>query len=718
MIKPQSILSILFSLPAKIALPLIVLGAALSVAAVRTAQIPKQYQATARIWVQTRGADMNGNGTGAQYLSSPLTTGMNALATACEVIKSEAVVTAAREQTAQTVPAKFCPSAAEMNGNLKIELVKDADIIKLNYVCGNDKIALTCLQSFIDAFFHENTVAMVGNATKSKFYLQKQLEEAKALSQKTHNNLRQFQEATQTINLEAQSGSLLSEKDDLEKEIIQVQQMADAQKRKLQFLEKQLGFSGSDVMNVDALAKDTILKGLRMTIAEYEVKLVDLRAKYQEEHPKMKRLRAALDEAKQAMANRTKELIGSAASNTNISSDLGDSEVRGKMLDEMVQIQASEVASAQRLASLQSVLASVKGKLAQIPKQQVGLAELVRADAVATDSLAGVEKELQNVILTESVAMGVSNLKVIDRPQVSECTPNVASSGLLTAFGLAFFVAVLQYVFDPKALRIGQITGRLRLPIEAWFPKLKTGASIAQTLVPLQKLRMTIQNWSNQGEKVVMVTSADTHDGKSTIAYALALTLSENGSRVMLIDANLSHPTLHIFCREQASPGLADFMEEPSAEQAEESVRVVNDRLMLIPAGRIDPDNNPIGSAAFNSLLKYFDPKVDVFLIDSPRAGSSLNELILPKTETHLLVVARIGKTLLGSMKTLAAQLAMLPTAESFLIINDVSERTLAANVTSSAPAAAAQAVALAPQPVAAGNVQISEASDAIEANW
>jgi len=107
-----------------------------------------------------------------------------------------------------------------------------------------------------------------------------------------------------------------------------------------------------------------------------------------------------------------------------------------------------------------------------------------------------------------------------------------------------------------------------------------------------------------------------------------------------------------------------------------------------------------------------------VFLIDSPRAGSALNDLILPKTETHLLVVARIGKTLLGSMKTLAAQLAMLPTAESFLIINDVSERTLAANVTSSAPQAGAQAVAMAPQQLASGNVQISEAAEAAEASW
>lgn len=714
MFNAQSITSMLFDIKAKIALPLIVFVGAVAIAMVRTAQIPKQYSASARIWVQTRGADMNGNASGAQYLSSPLTTGMNALATACEVIKSDAVLTAAREQVAKEVPAKFCPSVGEMNGNLKIELVKDADIIKLNYSCGNDKIALSSLQALIDAFFHENTVAMVGNATKSKYYLSKQLEEAKALSQKTHANLRQFQEQTQTINLEAQAGSLLAEKEELEKEIIKTNQQALSEKQKLQFLEKQLGFKGNDVMSVDALAKDGILKGLRATIAEYEVKLVDLRAKYQEEHPKMKRLRAALDEAKQAMANRSKELIGS--NSNSLSPDLGDSEVRGKMLDDMVQIQANEVASTQRLASLQSVLSTIKGQLAQIPKQQVGLSELVRADAVATDSLAGVEKELQNVILTESMAMGVSNLKVIDQPSVHESTPNVAGNGFITAFGLAFVIILLQYLLDPKVMRLGQITGRLSLPIEGWFPKLKPGMPMSQTLVSLQKLRLTVENWSNQGEKVVLVTSGSARDGKSTLAYGLALTLSENGSKVLLIDGNLAHPTLHIFCREQASPGLADFIENPTAAQAQECVRHVNDRLMLVPAGAIDPDNNPINTPAFLKLLKYFDPQVDVFLIDAPAAGGNLNALVLPKTETHVIAVARVGTTLVASLKVLAAQLAMLPVAESVLVINDVNEKTIATNVTSAAASSAFGAPAQAQQPVEAR--QTADTAEAVEANW
>lgn len=687
MINAELIISKFFGTKVKIALPLVVFFSLISLAFVRTTQIPKQYQASARIWVQTRGADMSGNGSGAQYLSSPLTTGMNALATACEVIKSEAVVTAARDQAARTIPAKFCPSAAEMNGCLKIELVKDADIIKLSYNCGNEKIALTCLQSFIDAFFHENTVAMVGNATKSKFYLKKQLEEAKSLSQQTHDKLRQFQETNQTINLETQAGAMLSEKDELEKAIIQTQQVADSQKRKLQFLEKQLGFGVNDVMSVDTLSKDNVLKGLRDTIAQYEVKLVDLRAKYQEEHPKMKRLRAALEEAKQAMVNRSKELIGK--SNELLFSDSvsADSTVRSKMLEDMVQIQADDVASTQRLISLKAVLGTIKAKLAQVPKQQVGLSELVRADAVATDSLAGVEKELQNVTLTESMAMGVSNLKVIDHPTVSESTPSVAMNGIVMALGATVFTILAQYILDPRVLRVGQISSLLRLPIEGWMPTLKPGMRISQTLASLQKLRKTIQNWSSQGEKVVLITSANAGDGKSSLAYGLALTLTEHGQRVMLIDANLSHPTLHIFCKEQASPGLADFIQEPSAAQAAASTRIVNERLMLIPAGRIAPDSDAVGSAAFTALLRHLDSRVDVFLIDAPAAGTNLNALVVPKTEAHVLVVARLRHTLLSSLKVLAAQLAMLPVAESFAVINDANEKTIASNVTGSSNA-------------------------------
>ena len=120
-----------------------------------------------------------------------------------------------------------------------------------------------------------------------------------------------------------------------------------------------------------------------------------------------------------------------------------------------------------------------------------------------------------------------------------------------------------------------------------------------------------------------------------------------------------------------------------------------------------------MSTAAFTSLLKYFDSKVDVFLIDAPPAGANLNSLVLPKTETHVLVVARVGHTFVSSLKVLAAQLAMLPVAESLLVINDVNEKTIAANVTS----ASASSFASQPQQQEA-KVQTEAAPETVEASW
>jgi hypothetical protein len=59
----------------------------------------------------------------------------------------------------------------------------------------------------------------------------------------------------------------------------------------------------------------------------------------------------------------------------------------------------------------------------------------------------------------------------------------------------------------------------------------------------------------------------------------------------------------------------------------------------------------------------------------------------------------------------------MLPVAESVLVINDVNEKTIAANVTSAAATANSFATTQPQQPVEARQSS-SESVEAVEANW
>lgn len=63
--------------------------------------------------------------------------------------------------------------------------------------------------------------------------------------------------------------------------------------------------------------------------------------------------------------------------------------------------------------------------------------------------------------------------------------------------------------------------------------------------------------------RVMLVTSAMPHEGKSTIAANLARTLALGGSRVVLIDADLRRGHLHELLGMKREPGLTDLLQHP-----------------------------------------------------------------------------------------------------------------------------------------------------------
>jgi len=68
---------------------------------------------------------------------------------------------------------------------------------------------------------------------------------------------------------------------------------------------------------------------------------------------------------------------------------------------------------------------------------------------------------------------------------------------------------------------------------------------------------------SPERAKVILVTSAMPHEGKSTIASNLARTLALGGSRVVLIDADLRRGHLHELLGMKREPGLTDLLQHP-----------------------------------------------------------------------------------------------------------------------------------------------------------
>lgn len=121
--------------------------------------------------------------------------------------------------------------------------------------------------------------------------------------------------------------------------------------------------------------------------------------------------------------------------------------------------------------------------------------------------------------------------------------------------------------------------------------------------------------------KSVLITSALPGEGKSFVAANLAQVLAlQPETRVLLIDADLRSPRVHMAFGASGIPGLSEYLLQQT-EEAGIMQRGQAENLFLIPAGR--PVSGPtelIANGRLESLVDRVGALFDWIIVDSPAA--------------------------------------------------------------------------------------------------
>jgi len=142
--------------------------------------------------------------------------------------------------------------------------------------------------------------------------------------------------------------------------------------------------------------------------------------------------------------------------------------------------------------------------------------------------------------------------------------------------------------------------------------------------------------------KTFLITGPHEKCGVSTIAFNLALTLSFDmiDKRILLIDTNLSTPSLHNAFGHPVNPGLMDYL---FGIRPLDEIILPSDypNLHLIPSGSIDfLTVVPFDLTAFSHFLNDVREQYDFILLDSaPLLKSSKTQSLSSKTDGVIIVV-------------------------------------------------------------------------------
>ena len=314
--------------------------------------------------------------------------------------------------------------------------------------------------------------------------------------------------------------------------------------------------------------------------------------------------------------------------------------------------------------AMQSQLSKYSAQVQQSPVQERILNQIGRQQEVRSGLyLMLLQKREENSI---SLAATADKGKLIDDPtfygQISPNRNNILLGalgvGFIVPFLILLFIQLMRYKIEGR----NDVEGLTRLPILADIPVASERAKTKADIVVhenqnnmmeevFRSLRTNLQFMLKDNQKVVMLTSSTSGEGKTFIAANLAVSFALLGKKVVLVGLDIRKPRLSkLFDLNNDENGITRLLvhDNPSADMVRQHIMPsgVNKNLDLLMAGPIPP--NPAEIIARESLDRVFDAlneMYDYIIVDTAPVGLVTDTISIGRVTNATIFVSRADYT-------------------------------------------------------------------------
>lgn len=178
------------------------------------------------------------------------------------------------------------------------------------------------------------------------------------------------------------------------------------------------------------------------------------------------------------------------------------------------------------------------------------------------------------------------------------------------------------------------------------------------------------------GIKTILLTAAETGEGKTSLTLALASYLSSLGRKVLVIDADLHTPDVARLSGIEDGAGLADVL--TGKVIASTAIRRDQRGVAILPAGNMTGTVDLLSSDNIHALLDGLKPNYDFILVDAaPVLNSSDAEIVARAVDMTIMVVA-YAKTSRKNLKKAAETLRQFASDVPSVILNKADLKNVA----------------------------------------
>jgi len=532
-------------------------------------------------------------------------------------------------------------------GGVSITPDRNSRLTYVNYVSTDPNYASKSVNTIVDEYTRW-TVGRKHDATKiAREFLEIQLDNSKASLEKAEEELAKFAKSVKVVSLDKDLNLIYKQLE----EINQAYATSETDR-----LSKQALFSEIEKGNYDYLpqvVQDEALQELLVVRTNLNSEYLNKAAIYGPNYPEMKQLKAQLEAVNVAIEKKKVDVAES------LKKDYRAAVNKEKLLKER--------------AEVQSVRAGVLNEQAI---QYKILEREVNTNKSIFDELLLRLKETEI-----TAAVNTTNINVVDYALTPNYPfkPDFQSNLMIALFiGLLIgcFLALLLEHFDNAIRDDSEIKRKFNLPYLGSVPLLSATDQESQINMEqivhynprsiiseaFRVIRTSIM-YSNPDNppKSILVTSSQPLEGKTTSASNLALSLSENGKSVILIDADLRKPRIHkLFANGNSGAnghGLSNFL--VGEAQLDEIIHN-NENLgvNIVTSGTIPP--NPaelLGSNKMRELIDKLLEKFDFVIMDGAPVIGFADSRLLARLVDGVVLVTSVGVTQRNNLKSVIDEL-------------------------------------------------------------
>jgi uncharacterized protein involved in exopolysaccharide biosynthesis/Mrp family chromosome partitioning ATPase len=342
-----------------------------------------------------------------------------------------------------------------------------------------------------------------------------------------------------------------------------------------------------------------------------------------------------------------------------------DAQVKGQLGAIRSYVNAKIARIEKQVAALNRVIGEQEAKLASVPGAELAVTQMGRESEVYSRMYSYLLERRQQAAITK--ASTVSKNRILDPAYVplQEDSPklmlHLASGFLGLLLGMA--VVILRGLFSAVFRVENDVRGVLG-PLQV-FARIPTrqrqrfesnnapafdlmGGQLSPAYVEAFRSLRTNLYRALPGEhgKVVLVTSPEPRDGKTTCTLSLAAMLAADNRRVLVVDADVRNPSHHNLLNVPQEPGLADIVHR-NTETWREGIRTMclaSGAFDSICAGQ-DSSAELLSDERFGRFLVQARSQYDFVVLDGPSYPAVSDPIVLAPLCDFVLSIVRLGHT-------------------------------------------------------------------------